>query len=218
MLEYFRTLAKRRGYLTEKHVYELKRAFVTLFSFEREIDVDTASEVSIMLHGAEFLSDQTRARIDDIIHAKIEHSMPSESVANSGPKSKFRKIENYLTAPCWEVIESQVDDDAQYAILFAMDRGETTFCEAAMAALHTTPRDDMPRTRATEICGAICPECAMIEARPGCCIEPRGHENEHYCGKCGCSDTSDFWQGAMSDTSSDTSSSDTSSTSPPSLL
>ena len=25
----------------------------------------------------------------------------------------------------------------------------------------------------------------MVEERPGRCIEPRGHEDEHYCGKCG---------------------------------
>ena len=40
-------------------------------------------------------------------------------------------------------------------------------------------------SRATEVCGALCPECCGVEERPGCCIEPPGHEDEHYCGKCG---------------------------------
>ena len=162
------------------------------------------------------MSETTRAMIGDMIHAKLGHSMPS----------KFRANEDYQSAAYWYVYGSNMTDAAKLhrmamqMVCLGMTReweDETTFGEAASLALHTTHRADMPRTRATEICGAICPECDMIEARPGCCIEPRGHENEHYCGKCGYSDTSDFWQGATSDTSSDTSSSDTSSTSPPSL-
>ena len=159
------------------------------------------------------MSEPTRALIGDMIHAKLGHSMPS----------KFRAIQDYQSRACWEVYESSMDDTVklhhiamQMACLgITMEREETTFCEAAMVALHTTHRADMPRTRATEICGALCPECCMIEARPGCCIYPRGHQDNHYCGKCGCCDTSDFWPGAMSDTSSDISPSDTSSTSPP---
>ena len=210
MLEYFRTLAKRRGNFTVADESELKQVLVSQLGLISKIDFDTASEISIMLDGAEFLSEPTRALIDDMIHAKLGHSMPS----------KFRAIEDYQSAACWEVYESNMDDAAnihriaiamQMACLgITMEREETTFCEAAMVAL--------PRTRATEICDMLCPECCMIEARPGCCIYPRGHQDNHYCGKCGCCDTSDFWQGAMSDTSSDTSSSDTSSTSPPSLL
>ena len=68
------------------------------------------------------------------------------------------------------------------------------------AATDTSP------AKATEICGALCPECCGVEERPGCCIEPRGHEDEHYCGKCGyCEEGSkgNIWKGAMFDTSSD---------------
>ena len=79
-----------------------------------------------------------------------------------------------LPVHAWDEFHQTIEDaqDAQYA----------------MAALHTTPRGDMPRTRATEICGMLCPECCMIEARPGCCIYPRGHRDNHYCGKCGNTD------------------------------
>ena len=122
-----------------------------------------------------------------------------ESGTAEAEPSKFRAVEEYMSRACWEVLKSSRDDSAKMQLLakelaclgISMEREKTTFCEAAMVALHTTHTADMPRTRATEICGALCPECCMIEARPGCCIEPRGHENEHYCGKCGYSDTSD---------------------------
>ena len=86
-----------------------------------------------------------------------------------------------------------------------MDRGEETFCKAAMAALEPIPLEDT-----NEICGAACPECDMIEARPGCCILPRDTHGMHECGK-------HSWLRPMTDTSSETSSSDTSSSSGPEL-
>ena len=62
------------------------------------------------------------------------------------------------------------------------------------AATDTSPAE------ATEICGVLCPECCGVEERPGCCIEPPGHEDEHYCGKCGyCEEDSNgnIWKGTL---------------------
>ncbi len=55
---------------------------------------------------------------------------------------------------------------------------EISSAETAIVAQHTTHR-------AIEICGMLCPDCCLDEERPGRCINPRGHQDEHYCGKCG---------------------------------
>ena len=224
-MESARKLVSQRldyGRFTEEDEQHLTSGLVACLQLIPTIDIETAAAITAMIQGADYLKEPAKARLNDIIESKVVHGMPAASVCDSAAKIKLRATEAYQSATCWDAYGSNMADDAKLhrmamqMVCLGMTTkwvDETTFGEAASLALHTTHRADMPRTRATEICGAICPECDMIEARPGCCIEPRGHENEHYCGKCGYSDTSDFWQGAMSDTSS----SDTSSTSPPSL-
>ena len=139
-LEYFRTRAKRNGTFTEADEREMKQGLVAQLGFITKIDFDTASAISIMLDGAEFLSEPTRAMIADIIHAKLAHSMPPESVCNSGPKIKFRAIEHYQFGRCWDLYGSN-DADMNKLHRMSMQMAglgmttkwvdETTFGEAA---------------------------------------------------------------------------------------
>ena len=86
--------------------------------------------------------------------------------------------------PVDQWLQSQVHNEAAT---------DTSSAEAASVAQHMTHR-------ATEICGMLCPECCLVEQRPGRCINPRGHQDEHYCGKCGnCEEGSNgnIWKGTL---------------------
>ena len=92
---------------------------------------------------------------------------------------KVAQIREILPVDQW--LQSQMHNEAATY---------TSSAEAASVAQHMA-------NRATEICGMFCPEC-WDEERPGCCINPRGHRDNHYCGKCGNTDkrsNRSIWKG-----------------------
>ena len=94
-LEYFGNRASTSGKSTAEIETELKNILVKQLGSISKIDFDTAASISVMLKEATFLSDPTKAMIGDLIHSKLGNSMPLECEASSGPKMKFRAVENY---------------------------------------------------------------------------------------------------------------------------
>ena len=100
---------------------------------------------------ATFLSDPTKAMIGDLIHSKLGNGMHLESELSSGPKWKFRAVENYQSQKCWDVYGSTQDEWVKLHCMAQQLAGlgitpkhadETTFGIAASLALYSSPNHD----------------------------------------------------------------------------
>ena len=116
--------------------------------------------------------------LSNIIDSKVVHS---------AAQIKRRRIANPPSARDRNAYRNSNADDnmlqhrERNMEAVARDMDAISSAEADIVAQHTIHR-------ATEICGMLCPYCCLDEKRPGCCIYPRGHRDNHYCGKCGNTD------------------------------
>ena len=152
-----------------------------------------------MIQGADFLNDSMKDLLSDLISLYMKYRLPAGNVLTPAERIKRRKIADFLSARDWNDYRPCNADDnmlqlrERYMEAVARDMDAISSAEAAIVAQHTTHR-------ATEICGMLCPYCCLDEKRPGCCIYPRGHRDNHYCGKCGNTDkrsNGNIWKGAL---------------------